>query len=283
MENEAGEVVQQQSWPLGEIKNWETIEINYSIEFDSSMATGTYKNSAQLVGFHESVKEKYQTPYESPIATHNLGLGITPAGQVLGIANGVCEPYITEYLRFGKTNTESEVSKLQVFLNNHLGLNMPVSGFFNQATEQGVRDFQQKYRSEVLTPWGLNQDSGYVYYTTQKKINEIVCEGRSVFPLAPSQLNEIGQFKSKVQEMSRFSFRSEAPAPPVEPPRVIEAVVPPTPSVKQTTKSPPATAINSIIKPAVSDQTNSPEPTGAWKNVKVWLNSFSLGLRSVIH
>ncbi|MCA9363049.1 peptidoglycan-binding protein [Candidatus Kaiserbacteria bacterium] len=197
LRNEAGEIVYEQSWPFEEIKNWETITVSYSIEFDSALELGTYTNSAQLIGFHRSKIKNHQFPYESPIATHELQIG-APDGRVLGISDSFCDPYLTEYLRYGRYNNPNEVTRLQIFLNNHLDLNISTAGYFDLATEQAVRDFQQMYRDEVLIPWGLERDSGYVYYTTQKKINEIMCEGTKLFPLNDGQQAEISAFRARV-------------------------------------------------------------------------------------
>ncbi|MBP6881024.1 MAG: hypothetical protein KBC35_00135 [Candidatus Pacebacteria bacterium] len=214
LEDENGEIVQQQSWPLGEIKNWETISVKYSIGFDSTMSTGVYRNYAQLVGFHESKKERYQTPYESSVAMHELYLGTKPEGLVLGAQDSVCSPYLTTYLRFDINNDPDEVRKLQHFLNQELGRSLDISGFFDLATEQAVRDFQLIHREEVLIPWGLERDSGFVYYTTQKKINEIMCGGRS-FPLRPDQNAEMTNYREQIIGASEYNFADHDSLPVV--------------------------------------------------------------------
>jgi len=70
-----------------------------------------------------------------------------------------------------------------------------------------VHDFQDKYRSDVLTPWGIGRSTGFVYYTTQKKINEIYCHYNKQFPLDEKQLNEIQDFKAKLDEYDTIQER----------------------------------------------------------------------------
>ncbi len=188
-------VVLTQSWPLGEIKNWETVTIEYDVKFDDSLAPGKYTNYAQLIGFHGSRKPIYQTPYESRVASHVVSHNLKPAGEVLGISTSSCEPYLTQYLRIGRQNSASEVRKLQIFLNEHISSKLPVTGFFGPLTDAAVRTFQRQYSAEVLGPWGIMSDTGYVYYTTQKTINELVCEGARSFPLHPEQEAEIKRFQ----------------------------------------------------------------------------------------
>lgn len=196
LSNEDGEEILTQSWPLGEIKNWETITISYSVLFDEKFSPGVYTNRAQLVGFHGSLKTKLQTPYESPIATYIVRHGLLPVGQVLGASTSSCSPYLTDYIHIGHYNKPTEVTKLQIFLNEYLGTHIPITGFFGQLTEQAVRQFQRQYSSDILDPWGLTSDTGYVYYTTQKKINELVCEGTREFPLELSQQAEIDHWQT---------------------------------------------------------------------------------------
>ena len=69
------------------------------------------------------------------------------------------------------------------------GYDVDVTGIFDERTDAAVRAFQLKYADDVLAPWGLEESTGYVYYTTQKKINESYC-GRE-FPLTNVQTEEI--------------------------------------------------------------------------------------------
>jgi peptidoglycan hydrolase-like protein with peptidoglycan-binding domain len=63
----------------------------------------------------------------------------------------------------------------------NLGLNLPVTGYYGSATIAGVNQFQVKYHIEVLKPWlplGLPTQftpTSYVYQTTQRWINLIMC------------------------------------------------------------------------------------------------------------
>lgn len=102
-------------------------------------------------------------------------------GRVLGAST--CSPYLTTYIKLGdKNNDKNEVIKLQEFLNEYLGLNLPVDGFYGLKTYNAVKAFQLKHQNEVLSPWvGVgklkkeNDPTGYVYKTTQRWINMIKC------------------------------------------------------------------------------------------------------------
>lgn len=194
--DEAGKVMLEQSWPLGEIKNWETVTVQYAVVFDENFAPGTYTNSAQLIGFTGSVRPRDQRPYESSIVTevvrHNL-----PDPLVLGASTLSCPEYITEYLRSDQDNPVAEVVKLQNFLNVHLGTNLLLNGYYGPDTEAAVREFQQLYRSEILDPWGITNDTGIVLYTTRRKINELYCGGTREFTLQPQEHEVIQYFRSR--------------------------------------------------------------------------------------
>lgn len=113
-----------------------------------------------------------------------------PEGQVLGAS---CTILLNDYLRLGYKNNAEEVSKLQQFLNDHMQSNLPVTGFFGPMTDKAVRVFQLGYKSDVLAPWVplgfMPTDStttGYVYKTTQWKINMIHCPDLNLpFPQLP--------------------------------------------------------------------------------------------------
>ena len=93
-----------------------------------------------------------------------------------------CGIYLNEFLRYGTENNPEEVKKLQVFLNEHMGENLWVDGYFGIETFEAVERFQLEYKEEVLRPWveaGIHNDenipTGYVFETTRRWINMIMC------------------------------------------------------------------------------------------------------------
>jgi hypothetical protein len=104
-------------------------------------------------------------------------------GQVLGEAVELeCGMYLFEHIKFGGNNNPEEVKKLQTFLNEHMGMNLAVDGFYGESTRQAVNAFQLMYKEEILGPWvnagihcDINDPTGYVYKTTKRWINLIKC------------------------------------------------------------------------------------------------------------
>ena len=47
------------------------------------------------------------------------------------------------------------------------------AGKFDETTASAVSGFQQKYTSEILTPWGLQYGTGFVGKTTRAKLNKL--------------------------------------------------------------------------------------------------------------
>lgn len=120
-------------------------------------------------------------------------------GRVLGVETGptACF-YLNDYLRRDLNNDQGEVLKLQLFLKyfENEG-NLIATGNFDQATFDAVSRFQTKYSSDILSPWGYNAPTGYVYILTKKKVNEIFC--KTAFPINAQQQEEINNFKSLIQ------------------------------------------------------------------------------------
>jgi uncharacterized repeat protein (TIGR01451 family) len=126
---------------------------------------------------------------DNPIVTSNFigsSGGNHGGGHVLGASTtkeNSCGAYLTSYLRIGKKNPVDQVKKLQTFLNSYLGLHLEVTGFFGPQTLAAVNQFQIKEGQNVLGPWvkaGLHDSAtdptGYVYKTTQRWINHIMCD-----------------------------------------------------------------------------------------------------------
>lgn len=196
LRDEEGNVLSEQSWPLDTIKNGEEITIDYSIIIPEG-ATGVFTNTAQLIGVHGTKQPKYRTLYESTPVEHKLMIGSLAEAELLGLNTTVstCDPYITTYLRQNKVNNTEEVIKLQQFLKSHISDNVLITGVFDDATRVAVAEFQQQYKEDILIPWGMTRSSGYVYITTQKTINEIMCGNITKFPLTPDQQQEIDFFR----------------------------------------------------------------------------------------
>ncbi len=98
----------------------------------------------------------------------------------LPIQQSTCQDYLTEYIRYGADNNKEEVKKLQIFLNEYEGEQLPVTGFYGEMTLSAVNRLQRKYAEEILTPWGITEPTGYVYITTQRFINDKKCGGKTL-------------------------------------------------------------------------------------------------------
>ena len=106
-------------------------------------------------------------------------------------------PLITKYMKYGGENDSGEVSELQKFLNNYLGIGLSVTGKYDLKTYEAVRAFQNKFMTETMGPWGVDEASGYVYVTTMKKINEIAC--KSAIALSAADISKINSVRSKIR------------------------------------------------------------------------------------
>ena len=104
-------------------------------------------------------------------------------------------PTITTYLNEGGKNDPKEVRKLQEFLRDHEKMSLEVSGIFDAATTRAVKAFQEKYRKDILAPWGIATSTGAVSVTTPRKISNLICGVAT--PLSAVDLSTITRIKSK--------------------------------------------------------------------------------------
>jgi hypothetical protein len=108
-------------------------------------------------------------------------------GQVLGASIGpstgaACGIFLAGYVKPDGQNKLNDIVDLQIFLRQYEGDSLAINGIYDQATEAAVNAFQTKYNTEILKPWsdlGLlpndTSPTGYVYKTTRRMINNIVC------------------------------------------------------------------------------------------------------------
>jgi hypothetical protein len=190
LEDEDGGVISSQEWPLGEIFPDEEITVTYTVEFGEDARPGLYANNAMVKAMDvRSLNQGGNS--NSDVAETDVIL----IAEKLVEEKQECSPYLTTYIRSGALNDPEEVRKLQTFLNDYERHHLTVTGQYDRATESAVRAFQEKHRADVLDPWEIETPTGYVYYTTQKHINELYCG--STFPLSSEQLAEIDAFKTR--------------------------------------------------------------------------------------
>lgn len=85
------------------------------------------------------------------------------------------EQMFTFESRLEKNDEGAEIRALQVCLGKFPDIypEKEVTGYFGAKTEKAVIRFQEKYREEILAPWGFDEGTGIVSETTRKKLNEI--------------------------------------------------------------------------------------------------------------
>lgn len=148
----------------------------------------------------ENEEESNETTTEEAESTSNragatrrggrVAGAFTGDGEVLGVSTGVCEMYLTDYMKEGDANNPAQVTKLQTFLTAQ-GFTVPATGFFGPLTTEAVKQFQAAHAADILQPWitaGLAtsiEPTGNVYKTTRYKINNIMCEGSEPMPVLP--------------------------------------------------------------------------------------------------
>ncbi len=130
----------------------------------------------------KTVYVQYRAVTGTTMGTANASIDLIQGriGKVLG-ASISCGVYLDSYIRLGADNDPTQVKKLQLFLNQNLGTNLPITGYYGRLTYHAVEQFQVKYKETVLLPWipyGLANETtptGYVYKTTKRWINELMC------------------------------------------------------------------------------------------------------------
>jgi peptidoglycan hydrolase-like protein with peptidoglycan-binding domain len=125
--------------------------------------------------------------------------------------------YPTKSIKLGAANDPEQVRLLEQFLNVFEGANVPVDGIYSVADEAVVRAWQEKYRSEILTPWGTTKGTGYVFITSLRKIKSVQennCTRET--PVAPrfSTTLEYGMTHPQVRQLQNFLNTHGSPVAP---------------------------------------------------------------------
>ena len=209
--DENDNVIHEQVWPLDTIYPNEAITITYTVEFEEGTASGTYTNYAQVYAItrHWSLDPFYGSFGDSEEVTTEVEVIGGPEIEIVEKSAEYCLPLITSYLREGQDNDPAEVQKLQQFLRDQGYTTVLNTGIYDAATQAAVTDYQEAHADEILSPWGAPGGTGYVYYTTQKHINETYCDEE--FPLTERQLAEIRRLKARIEDLRDISGQPVIP------------------------------------------------------------------------
>lgn len=184
----SGEILHEQIFDVGHVLYGDEIRVTYSVHFDSTAESGTYENVARLTGTRRTTISEY--PMAPVEAVHTIEVG-----------RGLCPQYLTSYIEWGGENATDEVKKLQRFLIDAQGEGgVSETGEYDEASYGAVHRFQEEYFDEIIAPWGGKETTGFVYYTTQKKINDLYCNGARTFDLSDEQVGEITTFRQSFVE-----------------------------------------------------------------------------------
>ncbi len=181
-------------------------------------ATSTVRVSEPLTTVHSYTIpiESGKTYYFRPVSTDNkttvagIELVLNP-GTGIGGGNetGNSCYYLFDYLKQGWNNNPVEVKKLQVFLRDLEGFSVEVTGVYDDQTVSALNAFQNRYKDDILTPWGHTAPTSFTYITTKKKVNEIYC--KMAFPVTAQQQTEIDAYRAFLQGLSDAGVTIGAP------------------------------------------------------------------------
>jgi len=172
---------------------------DYGYANSSTEITALTTEHIVIIAGINSGEQNYFRPISKSSTLKAIGIELALLPGVQAISAPTQCTYLEDYLRLGDDNDPAEVTKLQSFLRDFEGFtNIELTGIFDQATFDAVSAFQAKYADDVLAPWGITSPTGFVYLTTQKKINEIHC-GKTL-PLTESQIAEINSFRASIGE-----------------------------------------------------------------------------------
>ena len=88
--------------------------------------------------------------------------------------NPVFCPHFTQYLKLNsRVNDTNEAKRWQKFLNDDLNAGLVIDGKFGPLSFQAVKNFQAKYITDILLPWGITTPTGYIYKSTRAKANSL--------------------------------------------------------------------------------------------------------------
>jgi peptidoglycan hydrolase-like protein with peptidoglycan-binding domain len=100
-------------------------------------------------------------------------------------------------------NDLTQVAALQTLLNRLDNAKLIVSGNYDLATENAVKEFQTKHSADILAPWGTIQATGVVSVTTRHELNNLNCN--STQPLTLADTTYISNYENNLALVTNVS------------------------------------------------------------------------------
>jgi len=153
------------------LSGFDGLDITYPYSFTVSITGKDLGTNDTLIQKLLAQIDSLKKQIAAILAQRQGGQGVPSGSQ----NNSSCSQ-LNSNLYFGMSNN-GDVRCLQEFLKNQ-GIDIYseglVTGNFGSLTKAAVIKFQAKYASEILTPIGLSQGTGYVGMQTRMKINQIL-------------------------------------------------------------------------------------------------------------
>lgn len=94
-----------------------------------------------------------------------------------------------------------DVKKLQEFLAQDPSFYPEgfITGYFGILTKAAVVRFQEKYRDDILTPYGLTHGTGFVGAKSRAKLNALLAS--ALASSTSEELQSIEELKAKIKEI----------------------------------------------------------------------------------
>ena len=77
-----------------------------------------------------------------------------------------------------------------------------ITAYFGPKTEEAVKRFQEKYKEDILSPWGFSEGNGKVRETTKEKLNEVCFEEPET--IVPLKFSLITVNQSKMAKLAEL-------------------------------------------------------------------------------
>ena len=185
------------------------LALNYGINkyeiLEEILGKGEIVNSPilpKIFGFEEPEKIYQYEPEKAEEFLEKAGFKKGENGTRIKIVKKQNSISFKKELRLGSRGKEVEELQKCLVKDPKIYPEAKITGYFGSQTKRAVIKFQEKYRKEILEPWGFKKGTGIVGKTTRKKLNE-VC-GKTKKEILPLKLSLITVDDPKLKHIANL-------------------------------------------------------------------------------